>query len=176
MVLGSPSARGSQKWSPSRNLVDQLELLVAEVGVLQRADVVENLLRLGGSGQHGGHLAVVQQPCQAHLGQRLAAGGSDFVQGAYLCQLFLGNDALLQETAIGTDAAVLRDAVEVAVGQQTLRQRAEGDDALVQPDGSLFQAVLLDGAVKDGVAVLVDDEGDVELVENGAGFSSVSPL
>ena len=128
------------------------------------------MLGLGRADEDARDLAVPQYPRQRHLGQRLAAGGGDFVQGAYLCQLFFGDDALLQETAIGADAAVLRDAVEVAVGQQTLRQRAEGDDALVQPDSSLFQAVLLDGAVKDGVAVLVDDEGDVELVEDGAGF------
>lgn len=118
---------------------------------------------------------LVTLPSRSIHASAISASG-DFVQGAYLCKLFLGNDALLQETAIGTDAAVLRDAVEVAVGQQTLRQRAEGDDAPVQPDSSLFQAVLLDGAVKDGVAVLVDDEGNVELVEDGAGFSSVSPL
>lgn len=160
----------------SGSLIDGFQLVSGEGGVVQGSDVVEDLLGLGRADEDARDLAVPQYPRQRHLGQRLAAGGSDFVQGAYLCQLFLGDDALLQETAIGADAAVLRDAVEVAVGQQTLRQRAEGDDALVQPDGSLFQAVLLDGAVKDGVAVLVDDEGDVELVEDGAGFSSVSPL
>ena len=60
--------------------------------------------------------------------------------------------------------------MQIPVGEQALCQRAEGNDALAQTVGRLLQAVFLDGAVKDGVAVLVDDEGDVELVEDGAGF------
>ena len=157
MVLGSPQ-RGEPKWSPSRNLVDELELLVAEVGVLQRADVVENLLRLGGSGQHGGHFAVVQQPCQAHLGQRLAAFGGQIVQIHDLLVQFLGQSGIVEESRIVSHAAVGRNAVEIAVGQQALSQRAEGDKAFAQLEGGLFQAVLFNGAVEDVVLVLVDDE------------------
>ena len=73
----------------------------------------------------------------------------------------------MEEPSVGADAAVLRDAVEVTVGEQPLGQRAEGDDALAQPHRGLLEAVALDGAVKDGIAVLVDDKGHPELGQDG---------
>ena len=63
-------------------------------------------------------------------------------------------------------AAVGRDAVQVTVSQAALRQRAEGDDPLAQFGGGLFQAVFLHRAVQDRIAVLVDDERHVQLVQN----------
>ena len=140
------------------------------MGVLQRADVVENLLRLGGSGQHGGHLTIVQQPCQAHLGQRLAAFGGQIVQIHDLLVQFLGQSGIVEESRIVSHAAVGRNAVEIAVGQQALCQRAEGDEALAQLEGGLLQTVLLDGAVEDVVFVLVDDERHVQFCQNCGGL------
>ena len=67
-------------------------------------------------------------------------------------------------------AAVSRDAMQVAVGQAALGQRAEGDNALAQLGGSLFQAVFLHRAVQDGVAILVDDKRHMQLIQNGCGL------
>ena len=67
-------------------------------------------------------------------------------------------------------AAVGRNAVEIAVGQQALCQRAEGDEALAQLEGGLFQAVLFNGAIEDVVLVLVDDERHVQSCQNCGGL------
>ena len=61
--------------------------------------------------------------------------------------------------------------MQVPIGQHPLRQRAEGDDALLQPGCGFLQAVLLDRPVKDGIAVLIDEERAVKLLQN-----SGSPL
>ena len=113
---------------------------------------------------------MAQQPCQRHLGQCLAAGGGHLVQRTDLRQLFRCEVRLLQETPIGVYAAVGRDTVQIPVGQKALCQRAEGDDALVQAGGGILQAVALNRAVKDRVAVLVDDEWHMQLVQNGRGL------
>ena len=60
--------------------------------------------------------------------------------------------------------------MQIPVGEQALCQRAEGNDALAQTVGRLLQAVFLDGAVKDGVAVLVDDERHMQLIQDGRGL------
>ena len=112
--------------------VDGLQLFGGKGGVVQRLDVVQDLLRAGCTDQHTGHLPVLQDPGQRHLGQGLAAGGSDLVQGTDLRQLFLGEGAFLQEPAVGAHPAVGRDAVQIPVGEQALCQRAEGNDALAQ--------------------------------------------
>ena len=110
---------------------------------------------------------MAQQPGQRHFGQGLAAGGGDLIQRADLCDFLRRDVLLLQKTPVGVYAAVGRDAVQVAVRQQALRQRAEGDDALVQLRGGLFQPIVFHRAVENRIAVLVDDERHVQLVQNG---------
>ena len=58
------------------------------------------------------------------------------------------------------------DAVEIPVGQQTLRERAERDETLAQVLGGVLEPVALDGAVEDVVFVLVDDERHVQFIED----------
>ena len=112
----------------------------------------------------------MQQPCQAHLGQRLAAFGGQIVQIHDLLVQFLGQSGIVEESRIVSHAAVGRNAVEIAVGQQALSQRAEGDKAFAQLEGGLFQAVLFNGAVEDVVLVLVDDERHVQFCQNCGGL------
>lgn len=109
----------------------------------------------------------MQQPRQGHFGQRLAAHGGDVVQVVNLLELALGQRVGVQETAVGGDAAVGGDlAVEVAVGQQSLIERGERDQPQTQPLRGLLEAVAFHGAVEDVVAVLVDDERHMQLIED----------
>ena len=119
--------------------VDLRQFFGCKLHVLHGLDVIQNLLRLGRTDQNGRDLLVAQQPGQRHFGQGLAAGGGDLIQRADLCDFLRRDVLLLQKTPVGVYAAVGRDAVQVAVRQQALRQRAEGDDALVQLRGGLFQ-------------------------------------
>ena len=67
------------------DLVDAGKLLAAEIGVAQGPDIVENLLRLRGAGQHGRDCIVMQQPGQRHLGQCLTTFNGDVVELSDLC-------------------------------------------------------------------------------------------
>src|SRR5699024_4197441 len=72
--------------------------------------------------------------------------------------------------AVGADAAVCRDAVEVPVGEPALGQGAEGNKPTTDLAHTVFQAVFLDFTIKQRVAVLADDKGAVQVVQNGGGF------
>lgn len=58
-----------------------------------------------------------------------APGGSQLVQRRDLCQPLRRKGALLQKNTAFFDAAVCGHAVQIFVRQQSLRQRAESDDA-----------------------------------------------
>ena len=81
---------------------------------------------------------MVQQPGKGHLGQGLTALPGKVIQGADLRKALRRDVLLLQEPPVGVDAAVGGDAVQIAVRQKPLRQRAEGDDALVQLRGGIL--------------------------------------
>ena len=106
--------------------------------MLHGLDVVQNLLRFGGADQNRCDLVVVQQPGKGHLGQGLTALPGKVVQGADLRKALRRDVLLLKEPPVGVDAAVGGDAVQIAVRQKPLRQRAEGDDALVQLRGGIL--------------------------------------
>ena len=119
----------------------------------------------------------MQQPCQRHLGQRLAAHGRDVVQVVDLLELVLGQRAGMQESAVGGDTAVGGDdAVEIAVGQQALVERGERDQPPAQALRGLLEPVGLHRAVEDVVTVLVDDERHMQLVEDGGGLLQRRPV
>ena len=134
---------------------------------MQYLQILQNLLRAAGAHQHAGHRAVPQHPAQRHGGKALAASGGQFVESTNLVKPLRRQLLGVEEPAICADAAVLRDAVQIPIGEQPLRQRAERNNALTQPNRGFFQTVLLDGTVKYRIAVLVDDEGDMQLVQNG---------
>ena len=58
--------------------------------------------------------------------------------------------------------------MQIAVGEHALCQRAEADDALLQPCRRFLKSVVLDGAVKNGIAILVDNKRAVQLTQNAA--------
>ena len=118
--------------------VDHGQLVGRERRVLHGLDVVQDLLRFGGTDQNRCDLVVVQQPGKGHLGQGLTALPGKVIQGADLRKALRRDVLLLQEPPVGVDAAVGGDAVQIAVRQKPLRQRAEGDDALVQLRGGIL--------------------------------------
>lgn len=158
-----------------RDFVDATQFLIAERGVLQRADIVEQLLRAGRADKHGGHVTVVQQPCERHFGKRLTTFGGKVVQIADLLQTFRRQRAFLQESAVMCDAAVCGHAVEVTVREQALFERRERDEAFAELFGGFLQSVAFHSAVKNVVTVLVDDERHMQFVKDRGGFSSVGP-
>ena len=68
------------------------------------------------------------------------------------------------------DSAVRRDAVQIPIGQQPLGERRKGDQTFAKTVRGFFEPVVLDRAVEDVVTVLVDDEGRMQLVQDGGGF------
>ena len=85
------------------------------------------------------------------------------MEGFDLLQAFFCQVRRMQEAAVGFDAAVFRNAVQIPVGQHALRERTERDDALLQLRGGVLQTVMFDRPVEDGVAVLVEDERAVQV-------------
>ena len=146
-----------------RDPIDCCLLFVRKRGVLQRLDVIENLRRLGRADQNARYDSVAQDPAERHFGERLSAPGGNLVEGFDLLQALFGQIFRMQEAGVFFDAAVGRDAVQIPVGQHTLRQRAERDDALLQLRGGFLQTVMFDRPVEDGVAVLVEDERAVQV-------------
>ena len=119
---------------------------------------------LRGADDRRGHPGVAQRPRQRHLGQLLAAGLRDLVEGPDVPQHVLLQVRGLQRAAPGR-AGVRRHAVEVAVGEQPLRQRGE-DDAAHALGLELVEEVLLDPAVEHRVRRLVDQQRRAELTRD----------
>ena len=152
------------------NLIDLYLFFLGKSGVFQRLDIIQNLRRFGRADQNARHDPVTQDPAERHFGQRLSAVDCKLVEGVDLVQTFFCQILRVQEPSVGFDTAVLWNSMQIPVCQHPLRQRAERDDALLQPGGALLQAVLLNRPVKDGIAVLIDDEWAAQLVQNFAGF------
>ena len=96
--------------------------------VLFRGDAMlsESARELGHADEDARDLAVPQYPTPAPISASVWPQAAAISFGARICaSFFFGDDALFQKAAIGADAAVTQDVVEVAVGQQTLRQQAE---------------------------------------------------
>ena len=74
--------------------------------MLYGLDVVQNLLRFGGTDQNRCDLVVVQQPGKGHLGQGLTALPGKVIQGTDLRKALRRDVLLLQEPPVGVDAAV----------------------------------------------------------------------
>ena len=61
-----------------------------------------------------------------------------------------------QETTIGVDTAVCRNAIQITICQHALRQWTECDDSLAFFLRRLFQTILLNGTIKNRITVLID--------------------
>src|SRR4051812_18721044 len=75
--------------------------------------------------QGRGHAWVAQRPGRRHLWERLAAAGRDLVQRPHLGHRLLREEVGRQRVVPARPRA-LRDAVQVAVGEQSLGERREG--------------------------------------------------
>ena len=112
----------------------------------------------------------MQQPGERHFGKRLTTFGGNVVQVADLLQAFRCQRAFLEEAAVMCDAAVCGHAVEIAVREQALLERRECDEAFAELFCGFLQAVAFHSAVENVVAVLVDDERHVQLIEDCGGL------
>src|SRR5690606_11956569 len=156
--------------SLARVLVDLGKFLGAEVEVPEPRHNLLHLLGAAGADQRGGdtrfgRLALAQDPGDRHLREALAAAPGDPVERAYVGDVLLVQELLPQRLAL-RGATVLGDALEVLVGQHSLRQRREDDGADAQLAERFEEPVLLHPAVDHGIARLVDEAGRAELLQD----------
>ena len=126
-------------------------------------------MRAAGADEHARDLGVTKLPGERHLGKRLTALGRQIVQRHDLAVHLGRKRALLEVARVVAHARIGRHAVEVAVGEQALRERREGDDAAPELGRGSLGTVVGDAAVKDVVAVLVEHVGHVALVQDLGG-------
>ena len=93
-------------------------------GPVERVEVGVELLHRGGADDRGGDPRVAQRPLQRQLGELLAARRGDLVEPADVPQGGLVEVALADRAVVAGRARVRGDAVEVAVGEQPLGERA----------------------------------------------------
>src|SRR4051794_1903084 len=136
--------------------IDLCQLLGRELEVLQRSDVLLELLDAARADQRGGDARVAERPRERELGQSLSSAPGDLVQRPDLAERLLVEPVGRQRVA-AAGARILRHAVQVAVGQQSLRERRE-DDAADPGALARVEHARLDPAVEDVVRRLVDHE------------------
>lgn len=150
--------------------VDRFQFLCRKARVLHCFDVIQDLAGFRCTDQHGRNLIMAQQPGQGHFSQRLSAGLGNIVQGIDLSDFFRRNILFFQKSPVCAYPAVSRNPLQISVGQQSLCQRTEGDNSLMQPGSHRFQAVIFNRAVKNRVAVLIDDKRHMQFVQNRSSF------
>ncbi len=99
------------------NFVDLLHFLWSKRGRFQRLEIFENLFGLAGADQNGRNAFLVEQPAQRERRKLTAFFLRQFVELAKLFDFGFGQIGLMQEAAVGTNAAVSGNAVEIAVGR-----------------------------------------------------------
>ena len=112
-----------------------------EVARALQPEVLRQLLHAACADDDAGDSALLQYPAEGVGGQRLAACGG-FVVERSEARLELGREHLVGQRGVAGHTAVGRYAVEIAVGEQALRQRREGDEA-----NALLAAVVEDAFV-----------------------------
>ena len=100
-------------------MIDFLQFLLRERSVAECLQIVQHLRRTGCAGQHARDNSVPEDPGQGHLRKALPAFCGKLVQLPDLPELFLRQGRLLEKARIRTDAAVFRNAVEIAVAGRT---------------------------------------------------------
>ena len=127
--------------SHHRKRVDLCQFFRCECRVFQCLDVVEDLCGLGRADQHRRHCAIFEDPCERHLGEGLTPSLRDLVEPSDALDLLRRQAALLEESAVCANAAVLRNSIEIAVRQDALRKRRKADDAFAEPGSCLFEPI-----------------------------------
>src|SRR3954452_22223372 len=143
------------------------ELVLGEVELIERAQAVLELAHAAGPDQGGRDAPVAQDPGDRHLGERLAAPLRDLVEPPDPSEVLVVEEGLLEE-AVLSRARVLRDAVQVSVGEHPLAERREHDAAHLLPAEHLEQ-LRLDPAVEQRVRGLVDEQRRSHLAQDPYG-------
>src|SRR5690625_191979 len=147
-----------------RVLIDLAELGVIEGEVVERGDVLLQLCNAAGAEQHTRHTRITKSPRDGELGKRLTASLRDVVQSAYVRQVLRAEHRVAQRLVL-CRTGVLGHAVEVLVGEHTLRERRERDAA----DALAFQyaeQLVLDPAVQHRVRGLVDEQRRTQVAQD----------
>ena len=162
LTRGSGVARGRPDVDPAVDGValDLSEFIGGEVEVRQREDILLQLVHAARADQRGAHPLIAQHPGDRQLCERLAAPRRDLVERSHAREVLLA-EQLLGERLAAAHARVLRDALQVAVGEQALAQRREHDrtDAVALED---LQQAALDPTVQQRVGGLVDQQRRAE--------------
>src|SRR3954453_23416985 len=146
-------------------LVDLAQLVVGEVELVERGDVLLELLHAARADERRRHARVAQCPRERHLGERLAALLRHRVQRAHVGQRLLGEQVGRQRAVLLRRARVRRDAVEVLRREHPLGERRE-DDAAHALVLERLEQVLLDPAVQQRVRRLVDEQRRPEVAHD----------
>ena len=150
----------------SQDLLNLLQFLLRKLQILDRLHIIKHLLRSRCSHQHACHDPVTQHPAQSHLRKRLSPACGNAVQAPDLLQPFFCQSPFLEETSVSTDPAVLRDPVQIPVGQKSLRQRTECNDPLFQLRRRTFKSILFDSPIENGISVLINDKRTVHFIQD----------
>src|SRR6266404_8713220 len=121
----SISASHDRTNSSRQDLLDALQLLPREADILNRAHRVVDMPEPAGADQCGRDLWMPEHPGQCHLRKSLAASPGDLPEPAHLDDFVIGNLFGPKKPVRLRRSRIRRDAVQVLVGQQTLRQRGE---------------------------------------------------
>src|SRR5580704_12476314 len=105
-----------------RILINLVQLTGGKVEMVESRDVLLQLRDAAGADEDRGHARIAERPGERHLGELLAAPFRDACQGAHVSQVGFAEHVLF-ERGVLPSSGVLRDAVDVAVGQQTLGER-----------------------------------------------------
>ena len=125
------------------------------------------LFQLGcraGTYQYAGYAFLVENPRQCHLGEGFASFAGFRIPLLQLLQEFRSQGAVLQEVLL-CHAAIGWDAVEIAVGEETLCQRREGDESDAVFVAVVEGSVLLRRTVEHVESVLEDEQRTVALLQ-----------
>src|ERR1700733_8742185 len=126
--------------------VDLLKFVWAERQIVERLDAVRDLLGAARADQGRGHALVSQRPGQRHLRQRLATPLGDGVELTGALNV-LGGEHRLFEKAIFRGAAAGRDAGQIFVGEQALREWRKDNGADALGFERIQQMIVLDPAI-----------------------------
>src|SRR6266853_2111087 len=112
----------------SRVPVDVFQIAGRKLELLERADVLLQLIYAAGPDQRRRDAGVAQGPGQRHLRQRLTAPAGDLMEAPHLRQGLFRQEIGRKRTGMAGSRAG-RDTSKVSVGEQALREWGEDDAA-----------------------------------------------
>ena len=138
------------------------QLVVGEGEAVERCEVLLELGDARGADEGRGDAGVAERPGERHLGERLAAGFGDLVQGADLAERLIVEEVGRERALPARPRAFRHLAGEVAAGEHPLGERGEADAADPELAERVEQALGLDPAVQHRVRRLVDEDRRAE--------------